>query len=236
MIIVTSLDDNSSEDNIVDEQTKLKYRSFNEILRSLYNSINDFITIVDTNKIGLTLDYKKRISNNIEEFIDLENISESNSIQDVQLLDKEIVNNHYSKLNHKIISLEEKKNMDFGTRIHTVLEYIDFKNPELDKLELDSYIKSKILKFLNSDLLKNINDASIYKEFQFIDQFGTIGIIDCMLVYSDHIDIIDYKLKNVVDDAYVKQLNGYKKYIEERTNKKTNIYLYSILDEKFVSL
>ena len=56
------------------------------------------------------------------------------------------------------------------------------------------------------------------------------GIIDLMLEYNDHIDIIDYKLKNIEDENYFKQLNGYKNYIENKTNKKTNIYLYSIMD------
>ncbi len=49
-----------------------------------------------------------------------------------------------------------------------------------------------------------------------------------MLVYKDNIKIIDYKLKNISDEAYLKQLNGYKDYIEKRFNKPTNIYLYSV--------
>ena len=52
-----------------------------------------------------------------------------------------------------------------------------------------------------------------------------------MLEYDTHIDIIDFKLKNVVDENYKNQLNGYKKYIESITNKKVNTYLYSILNE-----
>ena len=53
-----------------------------------------------------------------------------------------------------------------------------------------------------------------------------------MLEYKDHIDIIDYKLKNIEDKAYINQLNGYKNYIEKKLNKKTNIYLYSILENR----
>ena len=50
-----------------------------------------------------------------------------------------------------------------------------------------------------------------------------------MLEYSDKIDIIDYKLNNIRDENYLKQLNGYKTYIETITNKEINIYLYSII-------
>ena len=62
------------------------------------------------------------------------------------------------------------------------------------------------------------------------------GFIDLMLEYSDHIDIIDYKMKNIDDENYLKQLNGYKTYIEGISNKKVNIYLYSILDDKLKEL
>ena len=50
-----------------------------------------------------------------------------------------------------------------------------------------------------------------------------------MLEYNDKIDIIDYKLNNIKDENYLKQLNGYKTYIETITNKEINIYLYSII-------
>ena len=37
-----------------------------------------------------------------------------------------------------------------------------------------------------------------------------------------------FVFKNINDEAYIKQLNGYKDYIEKLFNKKTSIYLYSI--------
>ena len=49
---------------------------------------------------------------------------------------------------------------------------------------------------------------------------------------KQYINIIDYKLKNVEDPLYIKQLDGYKKYIERITNKKVFVYLYSIIDGK----
>ena len=58
---------------------------------------------------------------------------------------------------------------------------------------------------------------------------NTHGIIDLMLEYDDEVKIIDYKLNNINDDEYLLQLSGYKKYIEDKTKKNVNIYLYSIL-------
>ena len=62
------------------------------------------------------------------------------------------------------------------------------------------------------------------------------GIIDLLLEYLDHISIIDYKLKNINDSEYIKQLNGYKKYIEKITGKSVIIYLYSIIDNKLMEV
>jgi len=53
-----------------------------------------------------------------------------------------------------------------------------------------------------------------------------------MIVHNDHIDIIDYKLKNIDDIKYIEQLNGYKSFIENTFNKKVNLYLYSIMDNE----
>ena len=62
------------------------------------------------------------------------------------------------------------------------------------------------------------------------------GIIDLLLIKENENIIVDYKLKHTADEAYLKQLNGYKKYIENITNKPTKIYLYSILAEKLIDL
>jgi hypothetical protein len=57
-----------------------------------------------------------------------------------------------------------------------------------------------------------------------------------MLEYKDYIKIIDYKLKNIDEEAYNNQLLGYKKYIESISNKRVELYLYSIMDEKYKKL
>ena len=38
--------------------------------------------------------------------------------------------------------------------------------------------------------------------------------------------------KNIIDENYIKQLTGYKKYIENKTKRHVNTYLYSILSEE----
>ena len=60
--------------------------------------------------------------------------------------------------------------------------------------------------------------------------------IDLMVEHDDYINIIDYKLKNIDDKNYEKQLLGYQKYIKGITDKETNIYLYSIIDGVYKKL
>ena len=72
-----------------------------------------------------------------------------------------------------------------------------------------------------------------------IPKFNNIeyhGIIDLMIEYQDRIDIIDYKLNNIKDENYLKQLNGYKNYIKTLTDKEINLYLYSIINENIEKL
>ena len=57
-----------------------------------------------------------------------------------------------------------------------------------------------------------------------------------MIEYSDYIDIIDYKLSNIDDENYNKQLKEYKDYISSIKDKAVNIYLYSIYNKSLVKL
>lgn len=123
-----------------------------------------------------------------------------------------------------------KKYMDFGTKIHEVMEFIDFKNPDFSSIIEPVYINA-VKRFLNSDLAKNIKNGDIYKEYEYYDSENEVnGIIDLMIVYNDHIDIIDYKTKNISDSSYIKQIALYKEYISRKFNKMTNGYLYSLLN------
>ena len=128
--------------------------------------------------------------------------------------------------------------MKFGTKVHEIFELLDFKNIDLSLVD-NKFIRNKVEKFLSNDLLKNISNSNIYKEYEFIynkDNNEYHGIIDLMLEYDNHIDIIDYKLKSITDENYIKQLNGYKEYIEKISNKNVSTYLYSILDEKVLQI
>ena len=216
-------------------EAKENLKCFNGFLNSIYPVIENKITEINLDDLGLTGDYNSIKNSNYKDYI---NPTEKHLVVDELKVDNEILEtNTYSKHEVSLIDEETKKNMEFGLKVHEVLELLDLKNPNYDNVE--PFIKGKISLMLKQDLFKNIILANIYKEYEFMfEENSSIyhGIIDLMLVYDDHVDIIDYKLKYIDDDAYLKQLNGYKKYIEKRLNKETNIYLYSIMDNKINKL
>ena len=175
---------------------------------------------MDFNKIKLSNDYKKIKRYEYKNLIGSTNDKIINHKNEIEY--KPIKEEKYSKNINKLITNTEYENMKLGTKLHYIFEIEDF-NTTTNKY---------VLNFLNKIDRNYIN---IYKEYEFIYN-DTIGIIDLILEYDNHIDIIDYKTKNVVDEAYINQLTGYKNYIESITDKKINLYLYSIVDDELLSI
>ena len=205
---------------------RLKYKRLSDFIYSCKDYLKKYFKIIDINKINLTKDYlyKKEIKK-----LEYDNNIESFDVNTIKIDNNKVEDTHYSKTLDTLIDKNTLNNMKFGIQIHEILEYLDFKNPNLDIID-NTYIKSKINKLLNNEILKNINKADKFK-YKLNDKNYT-GVIDLMLIYDDKVDIIDYKLKNTKDENYIKQLNGYKEYIKSKTNKKINTYLYSIIDDK----
>ena len=114
--------------------------------------------------------------------------------------------------------------MKYGTKIHYIFETEDFTNPHHEEVK----------KLLQHQEIKNIKEAKIFKEYEFYfeeENKSYHGIIDLMLEYQNQIIIIDYKLSDITDENYKKQLQGYKNYIENKTNKPVTTYLYSITQD-----
>ena len=231
MIMVIPYSDINSFNNelVLKNNLKEQYRSFLDIINSVKNRLEKYLIKVEIP--NLTKDYNLIKENNydISEFKELK-------VENINIPNEEIKENSFSKKINEVITKDKKKILEFGTYFHELLENLDF-NQEIN-LE-NKFYQEKITKFLKSDVLKNIKEAKIYKEYEFMyikDDTKYHGIIDLMLEYDDHIDIIDYKLKNVEDDRYLKQLNGYKEFVATKTNKVINLYLYSIVDTKFLKI
>ncbi len=121
--------------------------------------------------------------------------------------------------------------LQLGTKLHEVMEILDFKNPDYSFIQ-DPKIEDCAKAFLNHEITKDIKNATgIYKEYEFIDN-EVHGIIDLLVIYEDHIDIIDYKTKHIDDKNYDKQLEVYYSFIASKfKNKPIHTYLYSLIDK-----
>lgn len=214
--------DNKSIGDIIDNSIRGKYNSFASIMYSLESITKDYYKNIDINDINLSKDYNMISNNNYKEHLKL--INDKIEVNTTCIPSSIKENKTFSKNDIHIVTKEEEDKLLYGRLIHELFECTDFNN--LDNLSDNN--KKIIERFLEK---VDISHANIYKEYEFIyDEDNTTyhGIIDLMLEYQDNIKIIDYKLKNINDDAYIKQLNGYKDYIEKLFNKKTSIYLYSI--------
>ncbi len=152
-------------------------------------------------------------------------------VHEIEIPTEIVEEKHFSK-RKDIYSKEELNLMKVGSQIHEVLEEINFQKYDLSSYDLDSFSKQKILSFLESDFLKDKLNYPMYKELEFVFE-DTHGIIDLLIEGKDEYFVIDYKLKNIEDEAYQKQLKGYQKFVEEKTGKKVSCYLYSLFDEKY---
>lgn len=214
------------ENGALDVSARLKYKSFADILYSVKSYLEKYYKELDISVLGLTKDYLFTKAKEL-------NIIQNNDTLEVKELVNESVEkskDSFSKKTTQLITKDDKYNMLMGTKIHEILEYADFKNY---KPIGDKFIDSKIKKLLDSYIMKDLDKAKIYKELEFIYTNKSIeyhGIIDLMIEYDDHINIIDYKLKDITSSDYINQLKGYKEYIATKSNKKINLYLYSIID------
>lgn len=215
---------------------KSNYRSLKDIIDSVHFKITNNYINIDLDKQNLTKDYSLVTSTNYQEHLNI--IPDKLEVSEIKIDNIELEKTSFSKKTNKLITKEEKRKMDIGTKIHEILELIDFLTPDYSLID-DNFYRDKVRKFLENNILKDKEKAKIYKEYEFIyskDNTEYHGIIDLMLEYNNHIDIIDYKLKNTNDETYNNQLLGYKNYIENISNKEVNIYLYSIIDSKFNKL
>ena len=215
-------DDNKSIGDIIDNSIRGKYNSFASIMYSLESITKDYYKNIDINDINLSKDYNMISNNNYKEHLKL--INDKIEVNTTCIPSSIKENKTFSKKDIHIVTKEEENKLFYGRLVHELFECTDFNN--LDNLSDNN--KKIIERFLEK---VDISHANIYKEYEFIyeeDNTTYHGIIDLMLEYQDNIKIIDYKLKNINDDAYIKQLTGYKNYIEKLFNKKTSIYLYSI--------
>ena len=207
---------------ILEESKKIKelskVNSFGEILFPIHHNFSHYLYEEKEDKEELNIKESK-IEHQKFEMVDIK---------------FDLERNERTKVSKEMKIGVNKDILELGTKLHELLEIIDFKNPDYSFITNEFY-KSKVKKLLESDLLKNVKDGKVFKEYEYFDEEHH-GIIDLLIVYSDHIDIIDYKTKNIKDDEYDKQVRIYRDYINKISNLPVDLYLYSIIDSTYIKI
>ena len=219
IMVMPNIEDKKYVKDEISFMDGIKFRSFYDFIKSISGNLSKYMISVDLNNVGVTKDYEfsKSLSKNMV------NNEETNMLfieDEIPFI--EIEKKHASKNIKEILSVSDEKILEFGTKIHELLELTDFKNANTD----NKYVNHLLNTF-------DFNSAKIYQELEFSYELDDVlyhGIIDLMLEYEDKIFIIDYKLKNIDDENYIKQLNVYYNYVKCISNKDVHMYLYSILD------
>lgn len=233
MIMVGSFKKNElaiKDGAVINNEARLKIRNFADIIEDVYDVVKAYMKDIDTTKIGLTKEYNLRKNKDYKDLIDNSGVIE---VEDREILEEKVTSARYSKASKSILSVEDTKNMEFGTKMHYLLEITDFSSPNYEGL--NDFESRCIKEFINTGILRGA--VKIYKEYEFLyeeESQERHGIIDLLIIKENECIIVDYKLKNTKDEAYVRQLRGYKNYVNYMTSKDTKTYLYSILDSKLV--
>lgn len=219
IMVMPNIEDKKYVKDEISFMDGIKFRSFYDFIKSISGNLAKYMISVDLNNVGVTKDYEfsKSLSKNMV------NNEEANMLfieDEIPFI--EIEKKHASKTIKEILSVSDEKTLEFGVKIHELLELTDFKNANTD----NKYVNHLLNTF-------DFNSAKIYQELEFSYELDDVlyhGIIDLMLEYEDKIFIIDYKLKNIDDENYIKQLNVYYNYVKCISNRDVHMYLYSILD------
>ena len=154
-----------------------------------------------------------------------------------------------SKLSHNSVELELQENLglDIGTRMHYVMEKIDFNDVSIDSIrKIDDHLtphqEANILAAFKDPIYLEAISYEYYREYPFYyvkDRQNIHGIIDFYSVAKDKIMLIDYKTDHLEDEEefinrYHAQLEAYAKVLSESYELKVEAYVYSFHLQKTI--
>lgn len=211
-----------AENGYVETMIRNKYGSFTDLLSS-----TDILNYDYLNQAEITINPVSNVFNPIDKTTIKYKKFNYNKV--------EVEDTKYSTSTMNLFSDQTINSIEYGESIHKLLENIDFDDLEKSLTKLPDRVKKSFNVLLNSVIFKGHANPKVLQEFEFYETkeiTSNHGIIDLLVIYEDIIFIVDYKLKNISDTAYITQLKGYKEYICSKTKKPVKTYLYSILSEE----
>ena len=120
-----------------------KLSSFKDFINPFINKYLFSKRMIDVNVLSEKLDLN--FKNLVSESLIIHNLNITSKLMDSFRASK------------KLDSTSSKKAMEFGTKLHFILEMLDFKNPNYDLIK-DAFLKDIVKSFINSPLLINISE------------------------------------------------------------------------------
>ena len=132
------------------------------------------------------------------------------------------------KASKEVVKVDESL-LRFGSEVHALLEGLDLSRRDTSYIK-DYKFRKIANNVINSSLFKSVKNEQVRHEFSYYDKANNVnGVIDCLIIKDDEIDIIDFKLKNIAEEDYDKQLKTYKAYISSISDKPIKMYLLAAL-------
>lgn len=132
---------------------------------------------------------------------------------------------HASK---EVVKVDESL-LRFGSEVHALLEGLDLSKKDTSYIK-DYKFRRIANNVINSSLFKGVSNEQVRHEFSYYDKENNVnGVIDCLIIKDNEIDIIDFKLKNIAEEDYDKQLKTYKAYISSISDKPIKMHLLAAL-------
>jgi len=139
-----------------------------------------------------------------------------------QLIEKRIAS-------HEISEEVDQGVLDFGTQLHQLLEVVDYEKKDLSFIR-DKRLAQCVSNVFMTSLFSNVKNENLRHEFKFYDAKNQIhGVIDCLIMSQEEIKIVDFKLKNIDDEQYIKQLHAYRDYVRSISALPIRMYLISAM-------
>ena len=186
-------------------------------------SFNEMLGLTDTI-------YKYNKDYSLED-VSLKEKKEENVVEKIKLKEVNVPANEVIHLRASKTASEDVDDnvLDFGTELHYYLEHLNLESDNLDYIK-NRQMRKYVYNVKNSFLFKGVSNSQVRHEYHFYDSSsGLEGYIDALIIKEDEIDIVDFKLKNIEDEEYDRQLKIYKSYIEKHTTKPIKMYLLAAI-------
>ena len=137
-----------NENGTIELIRRLNFSKLSDFIYACKDYLPKYFKKINIKELNLTKNYlyNKTIENTKTEY------SEKDfTVTEIDIPVETIEESKFSKSLPNIITNAEKQNMEFGTLVHEILEFIDFKNFDENLIE-NGFIKSKIKKFLSNKI------------------------------------------------------------------------------------